>query len=236
MCELGILRKSKEIFIDYLKKRKNVGFSEVSSSEMEDIKKRSWWLYKTESIFQHLFLASKGHRAVCTPEYVLGHEAIYEQFLGGVLIYRPTLGSDVGKVELPIASLLDPLKSTFDLSQCGDAGQYLSISTGYRKRKIAANANKYEIWLTPKFAVENDLDRIADHYRDIMDKWTAPYGIFYAWGGWEDLTWYDYLIELSPEEISSKNLYENWHQTNRQLVDIRYARPNTSKHFSFNFN
>lgn len=233
---MRILRKCKEIIIDYLKKRKSGGFIEDSSSEIKDIKKRSWWFYKTESISQHLSLASKRHRAVRTPEYALGYEAIYERFLEGVLIYRPTLGSDIGKVELPIVSLLDPLKSTFDLSQCGETGQYLSISTGYRQKKIAANANKYEIWLTPKFMVENDLDRTAGHYRDIMDKWTAPYGIFYTWGGWEDLTWYDYLIELSPEEISSKDFYENWCQTNRQLVDIRYARPNTSKHFSFNFN
>lgn len=194
---------------------------------------------KLSQFFQYLIMGLHKYKAMAPksiPKCARGYEAIHERFLKGALIYRPTLERDNGKIELPIASLVDPLKSTFDLSQCGDAGQYLTISTGYRKEKIAANANKYEVWIIPKFVVENELSGTASHYRDIMDKWTAPYGIFYTWGGWEDLTWYDYLIELSPEEISSRDLFENWRQTDRQLVDIRYARPNTSKHFFFNFN
>ena len=54
---------------------------------------------------------------------VVGHEDIYERFLKGVLVYRPTEGSDVGKIELPTAALTNPLGSSFDLSSCGDRGQ-----------------------------------------------------------------------------------------------------------------
>jgi hypothetical protein len=48
-----------------------------------------------------------------------------------------------------------------------------------------------------------------------MGEWTAPFGIFYTWGGYEDLTWYDYLVSTSPEDISSKDLLDNWRQRAR---------------------
>jgi serine/threonine protein kinase len=150
------------------------------------------------------------------PEIARGNEDIYARFMRGVLIYRPTAGSEVGRIDLPIASLLNPLESTFDLSRCGDASQYLSINTGYKKKKISANSGKVEVWIVPKFVVEKDVGSgeilrvFRFHYRDITSKWTAPFGLFYTWGGYEDLTWYDDLVTASSEEISSKNLYENW--------------------------
>ncbi|MBA3814719.1 MAG: hypothetical protein H0X26_09635, partial [Alphaproteobacteria bacterium] len=38
---------------------------------------------------------------------------------------------------------------------------------------------------------------------------TAPVGIFWRWGHWNNLTWYDHLTTASLDDISSKNLYEN---------------------------
>jgi hypothetical protein len=83
-----------------------------------------------------------------------GYEDVFQRFLNGVLIYKPTAGSTVGEITLRIRDLANPLESTFDLSQCGDAGQYLSISTGYSKGKLAANSRKSEVWIVPKFVVE----------------------------------------------------------------------------------
>src|SRR6185437_1995335 len=75
-----------------------------------------------------------------------GHEETYKRFYNGVLIYRPNPTSPDRQIKLPVASLEYPLNGTFDLSKCGDMGQYLSISTGYRKKKNPENAGKLEIW------------------------------------------------------------------------------------------
>lgn len=146
------------------------------------------------------------------PDVALGHEDIYKRFLKGVLVYRPTEGSDVGKIELPIASLINPLESTFDLSSCDDAGKYLSIATGYRKGQISSNANKIEVWLAPRFLIEKDLQGAAKYFAPIMSTWdakTATIGVFFTWGGWDYLGWYDYLTSKTPDHLSSENLYKN---------------------------
>lgn len=143
------------------------------------------------------------------PEY----EEIYERFLKGVLIYRPHEESDEGKIEMPIAELANPLEGTFDLSLCGDAGKYLSIATGYRKGKKNENAYKVEVWLTPLFLIENELQGPASHFTGIMGSWdarTAPFGAFFTWGGWNDLGYYDYVTHLSSADLSSNNFYEIW--------------------------
>ena len=64
------------------------------------------------------------------PPVAWGHEDIYDRFVSGKLIYKPDPNSDEGKVELRIADLEDPLNGTFDLSRCGNTGEYLNISTG----------------------------------------------------------------------------------------------------------
>jgi hypothetical protein len=175
------------------------------------------------------------------PAIARGYEEIYERFLRGVLIYKPNKDNDIGRIDLPIASLLNPLESMFDLSRCGNAGQYLSISTGYRKGKVAANSSKYEVWIAPKFVVASEVGRTASHYRDIMSTWSAPFGLFYTYGGWDKLEWYDYLVTSSPEEISSKNLYENWGgAATPPFHNPRCARARThfppASDFIFNFN
>ena len=155
---------------------------------------------------------------VAIPEVARGHEEIYERFLRGVLIYRPQEGSDVGKIEMPIANLANPLEGTFDLSSCGDTGQYLSIATGYRKGVKAENANKVEIWFTPRFLVDKEMSQLAQnhHMRAISGNWDAaraPIGIFWTWGGWNasgQLAYCDYLTTESMDNLGSENLLKKY--------------------------
>ncbi len=117
------------------------------------------------------------------------------------------------QIELPIRELANPLEGTFDLSRCGDTGQYLSISTGYRKGKKTENANKLEIWIAPRFLIERNLTGDARHLEPIMNTWNegaAPVGLFWTWGPW-GMKYCDYLTTQSLENLSDgKNLYEKW--------------------------
>lgn len=162
---------------------------------------------------------------------VVGHEDIYKRLLNVKLIYRPQVGSDVGLIELPISTSQNPLECTFDLSKCGDAGKYLSISTGYRKGMKWENSQKLEIWLAPRFMIEKKIQSSASHLQLIMDNWkedTAPIGILWSWGGWNDLSCYYYLTSKNAGEISSKNLYENWQlcaDDPARCITIRLTHP-----------
>jgi hypothetical protein len=144
---------------------------------------------------------------------VRGHEEVYQRFLKGTLIYRPQEGSDVGMIKLPIAALRNPLEGTFDLSQCGDADNYLRISTGYRKVQNQENGKKIEIWFAPRFLIEKEIQGAAGHFKDIFPanwKDTAPVGIFWTWTEWDNLTYMDYLTNENMDNLSKINLYENW--------------------------
>lgn len=153
------------------------------------------------------------------PEIARGYEEIYRLFYNGKLVYKPDPNSDAGRIDLPIASLANPLEGTFDLSRCGDTWKYLSIHTGYKKGKIASNKDKVEIWFVPRFMVENDLTKTgifssspAKHLQPIMDKWpaeVAPIGILWTWWN-DDIKYYDYLTTQAPENLSDNNLYEKW--------------------------
>src|SRR3990167_3312599 len=166
--------------------------------------------------------------SIAIPEVARGYESIYERFLKGVLVYRPTEGSDVGKIELPIADLPNPLESTFDLSKCGDAGKYLSISTGYRKVQTPANANKVEIWFTPRFLVDKEMPHLAPnhHMRQVIRSWDsarAPIGIFWTCGGWnatDHMMYCDYLTAESLDVIGSENLLKK-HQKGVRVFGVR---------------
>jgi hypothetical protein len=166
-------------------------------------------LKSTAKVSKHFnMLASKIFRTF--PPIARGHEEIYQRFLKGVLVYRPVEGSDDGMVKLPISGLENPLEGTFDLSQCGDTGQYLSISTGYRKKKKAENENKVEIWFSPRFLVENELNTTAKHFQVVYSAWkeNATVGIFWTVGNWDDLSKYYYLITQNMDELSANNIME----------------------------
>jgi hypothetical protein len=60
--------------------------------------------------------------------------------------------------------------------------------------------------------IEKKLTTTASHFQDIYGKWneSAPVGIFWTWGGWNNLEWYDYLITEDLKTLSNDNLYEKW--------------------------
>ncbi len=149
------------------------------------------------------------------------HEEIYRQFLCGKLVYRPNPDSDDGKVEMLIADLVNPLEGDFNLAKCEkypDMDRILMISTGYRKAKEFSDANRTHVRIVPKFVIERDLRdprtaATAFPYKDIMKNWSeeCPFGIFVTWGNWDEMSWYDYLITSTSEELSNnESLYDNW--------------------------
>ena len=145
------------------------------------------------------------------PEIARGHEEEYLQFLRKRLIYKPDPHSDAGKIELPIAALANPLGSTFDISGCGDSGNYLSFATGYRKGKNQKNANKVEVWIVPRFLVEKELETTVGHFREIMDKWPRrkTVGLIFTWGAWDDLRCFEYKVGNYMYPRSMVNIVSN---------------------------
>ncbi len=141
------------------------------------------------------------------------NEGNHQTFLNGVLVYKdPTTGTEI---RLPIKNLAKPYDGTFDLSDCGEAGKYLSISTGYRKGKNPDNEEKLEIWIAPRFLIEKHLESTAGHFKDIMGDWDekeAPIAIIFTWGGWKKLIWYDYLTSISPSVLASMSLHDGWYR------------------------
>lgn len=102
------------------------------------------------------------------PLIARGYEDIYLKFLKGALIYKPDPNSDKGKIVLPISKLATPLEGTFDLSQSSDLDDYMSISIGYRKGNKTENIDKLEIWITPRFLVEKELQGTAKHFKTFL--------------------------------------------------------------------
>ena len=147
---------------------------------------------------------------IAIPEIARGYEEVYRRFLGGKLIY--TDPTSKAKREMPIRALDNPLEGTFDLSGCGDTGQYLSIATGYRKGLKAENASKVEIWLAPWFLVRKNISSSAKHLQPIMRNWdaaAAPVGLFWTWGG-SCNEYFDYLVTNSLDVLGSEDLREKY--------------------------
>ncbi|MBP9752782.1 MAG: hypothetical protein KBD31_03115 [Proteobacteria bacterium] len=156
------------------------------------------------------------------PAFARGHEDAYRDFLNLKLVYKPDPNSDNGKVILPVKALANPLDGVFDLSNCGDAAQHLSISTGYRKGKNPANANKLEIWLTPRFVAERNLNGTAAHLKPIWHEWhpARDIGVFFTWGNWDNDEWYDYEVKINNDVVYTKNIYETF--THAKAADAAF--------------
>ncbi len=152
-------------------------------------------------------------RDIVIPEIARGYEDVYIRFLMGRLIYQPDRNSDTGRAEFRIRDFVNPLEGTFDLSRCGDTGQYVNISSGYRKGITLENTEKLEIWIVPQFLIRENLAGNAAHFQPIMANWSssaAPVGLFWTWGGWDKLCWYDYLTTSSWEQLGEEDLLKKW--------------------------
>jgi hypothetical protein len=139
------------------------------------------------------------------------------------LIYRPDPGSARGERVIPITILgrgcASDLDAPYDLTACGDTAKHLDIWRGLRTRKLPENENKLEVWLTPRFLVEYNLDLYASHYRPIMGSSTAPIGLFMNWGGWDNLNFYDYLTtDDGIDSLTSRNLCDLYAIVNKEFT------------------
>jgi hypothetical protein len=165
------------------------------------------------------------HYSIPIPLVAQGHEKIYERFLKGKLIYKPNPNSYKGQAELPISALANPLEGVFDLSKCGDTGQFLSISTGYRKEKKRKNARKVEIWFTPRFLVEKELNTTTGHFKTLIPaNWpeTAQIGIFWTRGDWDNLDCYDHLTNQNMDALGGNDLYQQWRNSHAMWMAFTY--------------
>ena len=154
-------------------------------------------------------------------------EIIYQRFLRGVLIYKK---DQPDEAKLPIANLAKPVEGTFDLSGCGETGNYIEVHTGHytedRKKQIREdrirrksrpqpeggnpniNVKHVDIWLSPRFLIEKNLASVT-HFSSIMDHWdreNAPVGLFWTWSEWDNLSWFDYLTSVSMEAMGTDSL------------------------------
>lgn len=168
-------------------------------------------------------------------------EEAFKTFYNGILIYRPDLKTDKEMITLKISDFKNPLQGTFDLSMW-KVGEYVRISTGYPTKLKPENANKLEIWIAPRFLIEKDLNTTAKHFQKINSEWgdAPPVGIFWTWGGCNDLKEVDCLISESTDNISKKDLYQHWcslactSDKIKQYVKLRLMfYVNQSKHFMF---
>jgi len=142
-------------------------------------------------------------------------------FLNGALQYTPDVGAPI---LLLIADLKHPFSGQFPLSRCGNAGTYLDIRTGIRKGKITENSNKVEIYFTPKFLVDMDT-KSAAHLARILPTWDhaiAPFGIFWNWGNWDNLDWFEYLTTEDINSISHCNLLNLFDKSSASLDPLSW--------------
>jgi len=140
-------------------------------------------------------------------------EDIFWPLFKGNLTYKPDPDSDKGRIDLFISSLSNPLRGEFDLSKCGKTGEDLSINVGYREGKNPKNAKKIEIWVAPWFLIKKNLSTTATHFEPIMADWSqekAQVGMFWTWGGWDNLDWYDYLTKDSMDDMGAENLLKKY--------------------------
>lgn len=171
-------------------------------------------------------------RDIMIPDIARGYEEIYLRFLAGSLIYKE---GQPDEVRLPIAALANSLEGVFDLSLCKDSGQHISISTGYRKAKKYGN-DILEIWIAPRFLIEQNLASSATHFNPIMGSWQfeASIGVFWT-SARSTLESYDYLASTF-EDISQGDLYQIRPQYRAGSPShLYYLGLMESKHFRFSF-
>lgn len=150
-----------------------------------------------------------------TPVLAMGHEAAWEEFLKGSLVYKPRLDSDEGKVVIPLRGH-NPIDGAFDLWGMGDVGRYVSIYIGYKKARMPGNEGKIEVWVTPRFMFQER----GEGAEEIVAGWDYPLGIFWTWGD-DEKGAFDFMgrREILGDERNS--LRDLWDRTRANL----YTRP-----------
>jgi|JI61114C2RNA_FD_contig_51_405928_length_1070_multi_2_in_0_out_0_1 hypothetical protein len=182
-----------------------------------DEKERSPLQFNTRLAFLE---GLKVHYNINTKEKI----EIFDKFYNGKLIYRQNPNSDNGKIELLISGLNHPFKGEFDLSNFGDIEKNLSINMGYRNRVKKKNKERIEIWLSPWFLIEKNINTTTKDINNIFPKelsLTSPIVIFWTLGKWDRLDSYDFLTKKNLSEISQLNLHNNEERDGAVFLGLR---------------
>lgn len=144
------------------------------------------------------------------PDIAWGYEKEYREFYNARLVYKPNRNNNYGRIEIPFSSLSNVLEGTFDLQDCGDASQHISISTGFRRKKNPDNKNKHEIWVLPRFVAARDPG--AEEIWKMVDHWwpeNIPVGLFVTAGNWDSKRVdFDYTTTLDLSYVSRTSLWK----------------------------
>ncbi len=167
---------------------------------------------------------------------ILGNEAIFQRFFNGVLQYRPDPTNNDDMVTLYFSHFKKNLfNGTFGRPECVAAADMPLVTTSLSDF-FAPHPDQVVIGFFPHFRAERIVASTPNHpFKAIMGNWDkniAPVGIFWRWGSWNDLTWYDYLTQSSLADISSRDLYGNWvrairaaqHTRNRTHYVMHYTQ------------
>lgn len=140
----------------------------------------------------------------------------FETILNGKLVWQAP-GPDANKIELPFSDFPNPFKCTFNLSDCGKAAKYLTITQNLETFFAVETENpKLHVLITTHFWIEKYISTtpstfaspLVDILDELWDKGKAPIGIFWRWSGENDLQCIDYLASHPLQDIMSKNIYK----------------------------
>jgi hypothetical protein len=115
------------------------------------------------------------------------------------------------KTVMNIPAGADALRHVFN-SENPDIFKNVRITTSVDEffKVKGDNENKLVVLASP-YALIKYL--YADKFSKAIVNWypeVAQVALFWRYGNWEDLSWYDYLVTSSVGKLSDVNLYENW--------------------------
>jgi len=132
------------------------------------------------------------------------------QYYNGILQYTPEDGGP--KIVLKFSDFKD---GTFDISACGNEAQWQVITQSMPRFFIVEGENKDKLvtLVVLRQVVEQAVKEDPNHpFSPILETWPVdkPVGLFWRYGNYKNLAWFDYLTTSTLEEISRSNLFENW--------------------------
>lgn len=145
---------------------------EKKKESAESTKRKNYYSYQT--LFNTYF-------SVVIPSCIRQQdETIYRRFAAGKLVFKPNRHHTEGMVEIPFSSLENLLNGTFDLSRCGILAEHFIVSTGYKTRTITTDDPRTEVWITPKFLIEQNIQGSAKYFDWLLHHFSAPIGLYWT--------------------------------------------------------
>lgn len=123
---------------------------------------------------------------------VVGHEDIYERFSKGESLYLAESGDNKKIIRLKISNLKE---GKFDLSACGDAAKYLTVTINPLEFFTYIEKKYFElvILIAPTYLIKQRINTCAAPFARIMNKLDEKdFIIAWRFRSWEDLSKYAY--------------------------------------------